>query len=304
MLKKFKTSIFLAVLVLAAAGLQSCGGEEPSGPKPTKSIFEYMTDEGNFKDFLAAADRAGLTAKISGSGSMTFLIVTDEQLAIDNVDLSAMSDQEVTDFMNYHMMGSKKTFSDIVNNNYTPSEAAIGPGGAKLSLYTEVTGNAVTYNGEAATKNYEATNGMIYVLAGNLNPPTLMDHLAINENLTNYLSGINLEAALKTVVEGNNVTIFGYNEKQLVDWMTGHQSIRISNLKPSLRRAILANTIVKGKVLTSTTMTGTTTTEGNKDMTFATSGSTITVNGTAKVIRQNIYGKNGILHIIDGVLED
>ncbi len=292
---------FLSLLVIASiTSLQSCKDDtDDGGSKPTQSISEYLISDGGYVEFMAALDAAGITSKITGSGSFTLLAVSDAQLIDDGVDLSSMTNDEKAAFANYHFIGSKKSPGDFVNTGYTSSEATSATGG-KLSIYTEVTGASVRFNGKQANTNYEATNGMVYVLNGSLKQPTLIDHLANNPNLANYKIGVNTQSAIKTELEKSPNTVFAINDDDLVAYLETQEVIRIGDLAPSAVRALLYNTLIYGKAYTSSQLQGTISTEG--DDISATSGADVMLNGDVKVIRKDIIGTNGVMHIIDDIL--
>ncbi|MFT5725866.1 MAG: transforming growth factor-beta-induced protein [Bacteroidia bacterium] len=301
MIKRTRIYVLLMLATMSISSLQSCKDDSgDGGNQPTKSISEYLASEGGYTDFMAALELAGLTGKITGSGGYTILAVSDLQLADDGVDISAMTNAEAVAFIKYHSIDGKKEASDFTSTGYTSSESNTGPNNAKLSIYTEVAGEAVRFNGIAATTNYEATNGMIYLMANSLKVPTLLDQIATNPSLSNYKVGVNLEAATKTALETGNNTAFGINDKEFVAYLNTQNVIRIADLKPSLRRTLINNTLILGDVKSTSQLTGTISTEG--DDINAVSGADVTLNGTVKVIRSNVYATNGVLHIINNVL--
>jgi len=302
MIKNVRIYVMLMISALGLSTLQSCKDDEgDGGNQPTQSISEYMTADGGYTEFLAALELAGLNGKITGSGGFTILAVSDLQLADDGVDLSSMTNAEQVAFIKYHCIDGKKQPADFTNTGYVSSESNTGPNNAKLSIYTAVTGDAVRFNGKTATTNYEATNGMIYIMANSLKVPTLLDQIANNPNLSNYKVGVNLEAATKTALETGDNTIFPINDTEFVKYLETQNVIRIADLSNSARRALINNTIVLGDVKTTSQLTGTIATEG-EDIT-ATSGADVTLNGSVKVIRGNVYASNGIMHVINGVLK-
>jgi transforming growth factor-beta-induced protein len=302
MIKLAKSFVILFLAGISISSLQSCKDDSgDGGNKPTKSISEYLTSEGTYSQFLSALDKAGLTAKITGSGGYTLLAVSDLQLIDDGVDLSTMTNAQIVAFVKYHCIEGKKLPKDFSHTGYIYSESNTGPGNAKLSIYTEVVGEGVRFNGKTASTNYEATNGMIYVMANSLKLPTVLDLIAINPNLANYKVGVNMEAATKTALGTGDNTIFAINDVEFVAYLTTQNVIRIADLAPSLRRSIINNTVVLGSVKTQADLNGTISTEGD-DIT-ATSGADVTLNGTVKVIRGNVNASNGVMHVINGILK-
>lgn len=302
MITKMRSTLLVMLAVLTVAGLQSCKDDTTDpGTQPTKSISEYLTDDGGYTEFLAALETAGLTTKISGSGAFTLLAVSDLQLTDDGVDLSAMSDAEVTAWVKYHFMEGKRMPSNFTHTGYTASEATNGPNGERLSIYTNVEGSAVRFNGKAASTNYEATNGIVYVMAGSLKQPTLLDHLAINPNLAEYKIGTNMEAANKTALETGPNTVFAVNQADFVAYLETQNIIRIADLTPSIRRNILNNTMIFGSAKATSALSGTVNTEG-ADMTITSGASGLQINGSVNIIRENVIATDGILHVIDDVI--
>ena len=302
MITKLRSAILIALAVFAVSGLQSCKDDTTdTGNQPTKSISEYLTDDGGYTEFLAALETAGLTSKISGSGAFMLLAVSDFQLTDDGVDLSSMTDAEVTAWVKYHFMEGKRMPSNFTHTGYTASESTNGPNGERLSIYTNVEGSAVRFNGKAASTNYEATNGIVYVMAGSLSLPTLLDHLAINPNLAEYKIGINMESAMKTALGTGPNTVFAVNQADFVAYLETQNIIRIADLTPSIRRTILNNSLIFGSAKATSSLSGNVSTEG-ADMTITTGASGLQINGKVNIIRENVYGTDGILHVIDDVI--
>lgn len=302
MINKARIYVLVMLASMSLVTLQSCKDDNgDGGNQPTQSISEYMTSNGGYTEFLAALELAGLDGKITGSGGFTVLAVSDLQLADDGVDMSTMTNAEKVAFVKYHCIDGKKEPSDFTHTGYVSSESNTGPNIAKLSIYTEVTGAAVRFNGKSATTNYEATNGMIYLMANSLKVPTLLDQIANNPNLSNYKVGVNLEAATKTALQTGNNTAFGINDTEFVKYLETQNVIRIADLSPSARRSLMNNTLIFGEVKSKADLTGTISTEG--DDISAVSGADITLNGNVKVIRTNIYASNGVMHIVNGVLK-
>jgi len=87
-----------------------------------------------------------------------------------------------------------------------------------------------------------------------------------------------------------------------VEWLNTKNAIRISDIAPSERRAIMNNTMIYDENKTSADLTGTVSTVG-KDIAFTGSPEALTLNGSVQVIHRDIIATDGVMHIINGVLE-
>lgn len=303
MYNKARTSFLLCLMLLGAFTFQSCKEKTTDdGNQPTQSITTYLSSSGGYTAFIDALDQSGIGAKLSGSGQYTILAVTDLQLEDDGIDLAAMSAKELSDFMNYHFFSTKKLPTDFSDNSYVKSESSGGPNNEKLSIYTQREGSSVRFNGHTAFNNFEATNGMVYELTGSLEPLSVLGHIATNPNLENYDQGVKLDADIKTALGTGSNTVFAINEDDLVAYLKTKGQIRIKDISTSDRKEILNNTMVYGKALNNSQLTGTISTEG-EDIIATTGASGVVFNGDIKVLKSDINCTDGIIHIIDGVIK-
>jgi transforming growth factor-beta-induced protein len=299
---KFKVKMVLSVAAMAAMfSFQSCKDDEGDGtPGPTQNIEEYLTSDGGYGVMLDALEKFGLKTQLGGTGNFTLLALSDNQLIADAIDLVNMADADAEDFVKYHFFTKKLSPGNFPTNGYIATESAGGPGGEKLAIYTEVVGEAVRFNGKNYIKKVDATNGVLYVMEGSLVPPTVIEALAINPNISTYKTAINLAAAIKDSLAMGPNTVFATSETEFVVFLNANNTT-ITGLNPSIRRAILNNSIIPGANKQTSGLSATETTLG-EDLLVTESGGTITLNGKSTVNKSNGQCTDGVIHVISHLL--
>lgn len=296
----FKSTLLLAALGLLISNVSCKGGDGDDPPGPTQNVHEYLTSAGGYTMFLAAIDKFGLKVQLSTAGSFTLLAVTDNQLVADNIDLAAMSDSEAEIFIKYHFFARTIKPADFPNNGYVSTESPGGPNGKKLSIFTEVIGENVRFNGKNYIEKIAATNGMIYKMEGSLSPPTVLEALGYNPNIKTYKVAVNLEAAVKTSLGNGPNTVFATSETKFVAYLNANNTT-ITSLSPSERRKILNNSIIPAANKLTSDLSATEKTKG-EDLLVTESGGTVTLNGKSTITKANGQCKDGVIHVISDLL--
>ncbi|MFT7605570.1 MAG: transforming growth factor-beta-induced protein, partial [Saprospiraceae bacterium] len=165
MMMKFSKLSWIFILALPLF-FAACGNDDDADPEP-QSIVEIAAGDDQFSTLVDALTRVGLVSVLEGSGPFTVFAPTNDAFTASGVDLSALTDEQLTEVLLYHVLGAEITSSAIQEGQtYTTTAANTAPGDNQLSLLIEKTGSAVQLNGSVnvTTADVDATNGVIHII--------------------------------------------------------------------------------------------------------------------------------------------
>ena len=295
---KKSLSLYLTVLLALSIGFSSCKDEEEGGSTATQSIYGILAADASYSKLVAAIDRVGLKAMLDGSTDYTIAAPSDQDFELQQIDLDAFTDAEVENIIKYHIFSGSLASSQFVDDTYYSSEATASTG-AQLSVYV-LNGGVPKFNGYSAGTTVSATNGIVHKLNGVLVPLSVRNMLKENEDIKTYSDAIVIDKDAKPQIENNTNTVFAIQEAAFNAYLASENAI-LTTLQPSKRRAVIHNTIIVNKFLRSNDIGGTHGTM-DQDVTVTNSGGTYIVNGKANVVVPDIQCTDGVIHIIDALL--
>lgn len=300
---------------------------------PTMDIVETAQANGNFTTLLAAAQAAGLVDALKGDGPLTVFAPTDAAFAMlpaGALDALLADPDALTATLLYHVVADEVTASEVISLTSAPTL-----NGANLSI--SITGdNKVKINNAIVTvTDIKAKNGIIHVIDAVMLPPTASSP-ALSAGAAGYtfgggwiaeairdgklkwltsrlslytvaqLTGLpTLTTAVKaaglrtTLITGGPFTLFGPTEEAFAALPAGTVASLLQN--PTVLQDILLYHVVPAKVTSAQVVTLTEATMANGDKVSITVNGGVKVND-ANVIVVDIPARNGVLHLIDGVL--
>lgn len=259
---------------------------------------------------LGAAD-GNLVAVLNGSGPFTVLAPTNEAFATFLTENGFSSlDQVPTDVLSQillnHVVSGNVTSSDLtgLGSGYTATNAT-GAGGNPMSLYFN-TSNGVRFNGvsSVSTADIEASNGTVHIVDAVIGLPTIVTHAAANPDLSSLVgaltSGGNTTFTDLLSDTSTEFTVFAPNNSAFSGY-TNPNDYDINN--------VLANHVVVGATATSGGLSNSyvTTAATNSDddalSLYINVDDGVTLNGTSDVIAADVIASNGVIHVVDAVID-
>lgn len=335
--RKFK--IITAVLTIMSLGLIGCSDNDKSPMasgtnEPTKDIVETAAAAGNFTTLLAAAEAADLVDALKGAGPITVFAPTDEAFAAlpEGTVEALLNDKDaLTAILTYHVVPGAVTSDQVVKLS-----SAETLNGASVAITLTGDGKVMIDNATVTVTDIKATNGIIHVIDAVLIPGTSgssrLNPLATaysfgggwitrairNGDLnwfTRYLSlytvsrlaGLpTLTTAVKaaglksTLMYKGPFTLFGPTEEAFGALPSGTVEALLND--PETLRGILLYHVTPGVVKAAdvVNLTGATMANG-QTVTITVENGMVKIND-ATVLFVDIAARNGVLHIIDGVL--
>ncbi|MFT6484916.1 MAG: transforming growth factor-beta-induced protein [Neolewinella sp.] len=300
----FKLSYgWTAILLLLVLGFASCEDDDVD-PPALVSITETAVADGRFTTLVSALQRTGLDATLAGTGDFTVFAPTDDAFAAAGIDLSAVSDTDLTNLLLYHVLGVSVTAGEIGDGDTFASTAGTyGPGDSALSMLINKTGSAVSINSDATVvvADIAATNGIIHAIDKVLAPQTIVD-FATKAAGTSELAGALVAADLVGALSGTDpLTVFAPVNSAFTAIATTVESLTTEQLVEVLTYHVVSGN-VRSEAL-SVTVVPTLNTTNTIDI--RQEGGTFYVqNGDNRTDFRltDIQGTNGVIHLIDAVL--
>jgi transforming growth factor-beta-induced protein len=334
--KKFK--LMMASLAVLSIGMIGCSDNDNKNPlqsnnEPKLDIVETAAAAGNFTTLLAAAEAADLVGALKGAGPITVFAPTDEAFAKlpEGTVAALLNDKDaLTAILTYHVVPGAVTAAEVVK---LTSAATLN--GKDLTI-TVVEGKVMIDNAMVTVTDIKATNGIIHVIdavmipaaagsaragiegaaaslgsgwivnavrSGNLNWFTkylslyTVSRLAGLPTLTTAVQAAGLQS---TLMYKGPFTLFGPTEQAFAALPAGTVEALLKD--PATLSNILLYHVTAGVVKAADVvkLTEATMANGGKVSISVVNGG-VKINN-ANVLFVNIAARNGVLHIIDGVL--
>ncbi len=305
---KFNLNWLLLLLALPLF-VNSCKKENDPTPDPDpepQNIVEIASGNDNFSTLVSALQRVDLVSVLEGDGPFTVFAPTNAAFSALGVDLNAISDEDLTEILLYHVLAARVASGDIATGQtYATTAATTGPDNNQLSLLIEKSGADVMINGNAnvTTADITATNGVIHAVDAVLLPLDLVGHASANSAFTELVGA--LEAAdgdLVSVLQGDGpFTVFAPLNSAFEEIEDVTATLGAEQLAKVLTYHVLAgnvrSTALSDGMEVTTVNTGTFTVNLGNEVTITDSGGNL-----ATVVLTDVQATNGVIHVIDKVI--
>ncbi|CAG9990497.1 unnamed protein product [Clonostachys byssicola] len=294
------------VSLLAAFGLQPAAAQN-NQPNLTQALQSANSSLSTLTGLIATQN--GTLELLNSLTDITILAPNNDALKtfLGNTSVSQISPQQIGAILSYHVLNGTY-YSDNVTS--TPSFL---PTLLNATEFTNVTGgqvveaiktdNNVTFlsgfrkKSNVTQANITFTGGVIHIIDEVLTIPLNLSATAIEANLTaaaGALTAANLTEPLDTAT---NITVFAPLNQGFSDIANILQNISSSDLS-----TVLEYHVLEGVVAYSTDFqNGTLTSAGGETLNVTVLGSDIYID-TAKVVQPDVLIANGVVHVIDRVL--
>jgi len=337
MKRKFK--LMTGLLAVLAIGVIGCSDSDNNpvntgGMEPTKDIVETAIEAGNFTTLLAAAEAADLVDALKGAGPITVFAPTDDAFAAlppGTVEALLNDKDALTAILTYHVVPGAVTSDQVVK--LTSAETL---NGASVTISLTGDGKVKIDNATVTVTDIQATNGVIHVIDAVLIPGATtsaatssltagwtsgsgrLAQAVRNGKLnwfTRYLSlytvsrlaglptlttAVNAADLQRTLVFNGPFTVFGPTEEAFASLPPGTVEALLKD--PATLGDILLYHVTPGKAKAVDVVNLTQATMANGDnVMISVANGQVKIND-ATVLYVDIAARNGVLHIIDGVL--
>lgn len=272
-----------------------------------------------------------LVAALSGEGPFTVFAPTNDAFAdllaqLDGFDsLDDFNTQQLQDLLavvlTYHVVADAAVMSSDLSDGQTITTL----GGSTLEVSTQggvFISDATAEAAQVTTADIVASNGVVHIIDKVLLPQAALDALADvllvpitdlalgNENLENLVAAlVAANGDLPTVLRGEGpFTVLAPTDEAFETFLDGAQ---LGDIPVDVLTNVLLNHVISGEV-TSDDLTGlgsgyTSTLavgagDQNMSLFFDTSGD-VTFNGVSSVVMADVKALNGIVHVVDAVID-
>ena len=273
-----------------------------------QSVLDTLEDRG-FDTALELIGLSGLGGSVMG-GQMTLFVPSDAAFAaLDPAELDALRDPAqqaaLVSRLELHLVAGRARASDFVANHHVLNLAD------SYLFFDAVSGAAPTANDQELTRiNLRCTDGTIHVTDSVFSELPTIDAIIQDSAAQNgiqtlssliFAGGLTSDLALT-----QPLTVFAPSDSGLANGLPAGtidalvDPANIGRLQAFLRSHMVAEALSYPALTPGTMLT---TVQGDTIDVTGTAGA-ITLDGMAPITVRNLYAKNGVLHVIEGVLDD
>jgi transforming growth factor-beta-induced protein len=270
------------------------------------SILDRARLDGRFTTLIAALERTGLDDVVAGAGDFTVFAPTDDAFTAANIDLDAVSDEDLTALLLYHVLGQSVPSGRIASgNSFVTTLNTSGPDDAPLSLLVDLSDGNVSLNADATVvvPDVYATNGVVHAIDKVLAYQTIVD-FATKADGTSELEGALIATNLVGALSGTDpLTVFAPVN-------SAFEAIAdvVATLTVDQIASVLTYHVVNGNVRSTDLAAGTVPTLNTNDeidLRVDADGNFfiyIDEDTSVNFVLTDIQASNGVIHLINGVL--
>ncbi len=309
-----------ATLTLSMAGLvpntvgaafaQSCSSDKDvvkasiSGDAKVRDIVDTAVAAGSFKTLAAALTAADLIETLKGKGPFTVLAPTDEafaKLPKDSLEklLRPEGRDMLTSILTYHVVSGRLTAKQVMklSSGTTVNGQRVG---------FEAMGDKLMVNDATVVKaDIECKNGVIHVIDGVLLPSflDLVDTAVKADQFKTLATALKTAHLLDTLKGEGPFTVFAPTDDAFAKLPHGAVASLLEKKNRKLLTELLTYHVVPGKIFAKDAIAAETAiTVQGEAITIRLENGELRVNG-ARVIKNDIETTNGVIHIIDAVIQ-
>ena len=303
-------------ILLMVFSLSSCSNDDDNngdGNPQAMNIVQTAIATPSLSSLVAALQAAdgNLVNVLNGSGPFTVLAPTNEAFATflsanGFSSLSEVPTDVLSQILLNHVISGNVTSSDLagLGSGYTKTNAT-GAGGNAMSLYFN-TSNGVRFNGvsSVSTANVGASNGTIHIVDAVIGLPNIVTHATANPDLSSLVGALTAggNTTFTTLLSSTTTqfTVFAPNNAAFSAY-TNPSGYDINN--------VLANHVIVGATATSNGLTNSYVTtaalnaDGDALSLYINTDDGVTLNGMSTVVAADIIGTNGVIHVVDEVID-
>lgn len=321
-------------------GFTSCSdddnGSTPPPPEEGDNIVEAAQATSELSSLVAALQKADESANndlitaLSGEGPFTVFAPTNQAFTdllaqLDGFNsLDDFSSEQLQDLLavilTYHVVGDAALSTDLSDGmSLTTLQGSTLQVSTQGGVFIQ---DATDVDAEVTTADIEVSNGVVHIIDKVLLPQAVLDELADillvpitdlaigNENLQNLVAALTAaDGDLPTVLRGDGpFTVLAPTDEAFETFLDG---AALEDVPVDVLTNVLLNHVISGEV-TSTDLTGlgsgytstlaTGAGEQNVSLFFDTTDG-VTFNGASSVVTADVKAINGIVHVVDAVID-
>lgn len=306
-----KTFKLLTVFALVL-GLTACSDDDDNNiiVETPLNIVELASSNPNLSSLVAALQAADgdLPSVLSGPGPFTVLAPTNDAFDafLGDDELGDIPTDVLAQVLLNHVITGEVLSSDLVaqGSGYASTNAT-SPGGQNISIYFDTT-NGVEFNGVSSVvtggADVEASNGVVHVVDAVIGIPDVVDHAVANPNLSTLVTALTDNNLVSALQADGPFTVLAPTNDAFANF-TNPDGNAIADI---LLNHVIAAPILSGDLVNLGSGYSNTLATGPNDealsIYFDTSNG-VAFNGAASVSQADIVGSNGVIHVVDNVID-
>lgn len=274
----------------------------------SKTIVEIAAGNPDFSTLVAAVKAAGLAETLSGKGPFTVLAPTNAAFAkLPKETLESLLKPENKDklvaILTYHVVPAKAMAADVVK--LTEAKTVQGQ-----AIKIKVVDGKVKLNDSSTVVKTDiaASNGVIHVIDTVILPPegsgkTVAEIAVENKDFSTLVAALKAAGLVETLQGKGPFTVFAPTnaafdklpKETVADLLKPENKAKLA--------AILTYHVVQGKVLAKdvVNLKSAKSVQGQQ-IEIKVEGGKVMLNGSSTVVKTDIEGSNGVIHVIDSVI--
>lgn len=294
------------IFALALVTIQACGDDDdPVSPDPDEeeqNIVEVAESDDDFSTLVSSLENADLVSDLEADGPFTVFAPTND--AFENLPeglLDELSDEQLIQILSYHVIESEIASGDL---DAQQAVAAL----SEEDLFITADGDVVVNDlATVAEADIEASNGVIHAVDEVLLPDAFLDVVGIvgkRYDLQAAEDAAGLAGLVETLQEETEegYTVFAPNNAAFED-AADPSELSQEELEAILSYHVLPTEVLSGDLEEAQTVT----TLNDEELIIEAVDGSVTLTDQAgqtyEVVEADLQGTNGVVHIIDGVLD-
>jgi len=270
------------------------------------SITDHAIANPTFSSLVAAVVKANLVSPLADN-SKTYTVFAPTNAAFASllsklgVTLNDLSAATLTPILLYHVLNGYIPAAKVTAGYFPTLSSAFG----KNVVVQIATTNGVLLNNSSKViaTDVVATNGIIHVIDQVLLPPTVVD-LALQNSMFSTLVLAVVKADLATTLSGTGpFTVFAPTNDAFAALFSALKISGVDALTKEQLTPILLAHVVSGNVQSGSLSSGIVPTlNSSKSLNVTVGSSGVTIGTDIHVIKADVQGSNGVVHVIDKVI--
>ena len=316
-----KSMVVIGTLLLSAFVIAACDDDDMAMPEQ-KTITQTAAETPRFSILVAALQRTGLNVVLNGSDQYTvfapnndaFSDLLDALGVADLDDLSAaVGGDALANILLYHVLQGEVKARDVTTGFVATVGVYNGIDGANLSAFIDASaGVRINDEAEVINTDIDASNGVIHELNGVILPKNLVELASLSPSHTSLVAAVGAADAVvaaRLSSETEVTTVFAPTNDAFANLLDAAQVNDLAELVAAigvdgLTSVLLYHTVNGNVRSTGVPNGGIATLEGTLISTNPTALTITDVNGTvANIEVTDIQGTNGVIHVVDAVIQ-
>lgn len=287
----------------------------------TITISEYLESDSDYTSLVAALEQADLLDTLSDDTANFTLFAPDNDafetlLTNLGVTLDEISDEDLSDILLYHVIGSELISTDVAAAVPAYIKTLATSNDNFMDMYID---SDLNINGGVSTVEtadaYDASNGIIHAVSEVITLPTIVTFAAADTNFTSLVSALTYDDSFTFVDElssddadndSSPYTVFAPTNDAFTSLFDELGITSLDEVDTDLLSSTLYTHVVADANVISTDLTDgmTITTASTYTLTVGLDPVTLTDENerVANVTTADIQASNGVIHVIDNVV--